>query len=365
MPEWFMARRKRQMTNYFITYSPYQMLLCFSLAAQYTKDRNVLFIGGGWQTMMKTYEVLSSLAPGITFKMIPLCSDKRESNLQKFFSNHKCFNVIKNNISENSSAARVFYSCEWNVRTAYLAHVMSQMSPLPEFYFVEDGIASYVQKKLKTKSCLENIADKIVYGSWHKDCEKQGDLNHSAYICAVRPELLANLYQHHRCIKIQCANLLEMIGEAAIPQEISGVAPGIKIAAIIALDSKRGGFSPQYINAVKNCVEESIGKDDFVAIKRHPADIDDEDLLSAFKLDCNYIELPPELPIELYFLCYSNTLKLVVGGLGTAVFSAKWLVPCAAVKSLISTTSITLTPDYAEYSKMFKQIDVGITVIDE
>lgn len=351
------------MSNLYLVYSPYHMLLCFAIAASQKKAHNVLFVAGSYFSMANTYETFRQIFPNVQFQVEIINKPNQHGNFFRFLHNKLLFKRLKLLIDELGVVDNFYYSCEWNVRTTYLSHVLKLAGNNTKFNFLEDGIATYVEDKLKTKRLCEKISDRIVYGSWHKSCPVQGGLNEGACIQAIRPDLLPGIYADRECLKICCDNLLQEADLHHLPQDIQKMADSQKISVLIALDSIDSSTSGSYLDLIRDLISSMVSKGETVAVKRHPADLDNKKLAEKIPFSGNVIELPAHLPVEVYYFAFEKSLKMIIGSLGTSIFSAKWLLPQTEVLSIYSEALMKKNPDAENYIRVFTGAGIKIQLL--
>lgn len=349
------------MRNLFLPFTPYQMLLTYAISASghYT-TRDILIPGRSTPAMTGALAILQDIFPDITFRVYPLHPINRESNIARTIGNKKNIRLISKLLAESGAIGKFYYSCDWDIRTTYTSYLLSRRDNPPEFHFIEDGIITYVGQKTRRKNFIERAADTIFYGSWHKNPAMPGYLNSGAIIEALRPDLLSHVYDGNKKNKIRLSPLLGRMRTDKLPDEVAYTAAQGGIDTLIALDSSFSHCNDGYFNYIKDKIEKSLSLGHRIAVKRHPADADNASVLRRLDSGQNLIDLPGNMPIELFYFIFSKTLKEVIGGLGTSVFTAKQLLPHIKAISVISNAKGAEGNDERSIINLFESAGVAV-----
>lgn len=349
----------------FLPFSTYHILLSYAIASDDTDNIHIMIVGDSSPRMKEMIYIFEKIFPKVFSHVYFLESTYKLTNLKAHLLKKKNIQTINEIINSLGEISDFYYSCEWNVYTTFTSHLLKTSElTCPKYHFIEDGIATYVETSLKTKCLPERIADYIFYGHWHRSCRIHGGLNQDAVVNAIFPDLLPYTYNSHLKEKINYENLLSNLKLDLLPDNIKPVINNIpKINLLIALDSIGSYQMSTYSLLIKKNIHSALQSGLTVAIKRHPADTDNPDVLKIFDLPNEVIDLPSYLPVEFYYLYFHNSLQKIIGGLSTSMMTAQWLIPQAHVISTFYRSEINKTPNAAAIFDIFKKIGIAVELI--
>ena len=352
------------MTKLFLPFSTYHILLSYAIAAENYDEDNIMILGDSSLRMQSTIEIFQAIFPNIFCNIIYLTPTSKVNNLKAYILKKKNIHVlgdyinpIKNNITD------FYYACEWNVYTTYISNYLkrSQHNHLT-YHFIEDGIATYVEANLKTKSLLEQVVDYVLYGRWHTSCSIHGGLNNNATVNAIFPNLLPSTYSIRTKEEIKYKSLISRLRLDSLPGNFANsLIPNVNL--LIALDSVGSYSMTTYATLIRTHILKPLQSGLTVAIKRHPADSENTALFDTLSLPKEVIDLPAFLPIEFYYLFFYSSLQEIIGGLSTAIMTARWLIPHADVMSTFSKSEINITPNVPQIFNIFNKIGISVELI--
>lgn len=345
------------MINLYIASTGYHILLSMAISASHPTDENFMII----PRSIPGLSTLSKLFPENNMKMLSFERAAAKSNIGAFFSKKRHLKELEKMVKGLPPVDRIHYIQEWHVYTTYALFLVSQINPSVEFSLVEDGVFTYVERSKKRKSSAERLLDRLAYGPWHSSVGIPGTLRAESSLCALFPDLLPDIFDKKRRIKIEMAPLLEQIDEDVLI-DMTHTQGGDEIDTLIALDSNcKYTNGSEYRNTVVSCIAENAAGNDRVAIKRHPAD----------KGGVNYIppgyrakELLSGVPIELFYLRYRKSLRKIVGGLSTALLTAHGMLPAAEIQSIVSKKDLALEENSDAVLRFYSSLGVKIKVIE-
>ena len=314
-------------TNLFLPYTQYHMLLNYAIAAQNETDRNIMVLGSNSDSMHKCNEILSRLFPNINFCTHTLIPTDKVNNLQMIPIKKRNMCTIKDILYASSQISRLYYSCERQLYTSYLIHLLKDNGT--EFHFVEDGIITYTEKEwIAKKNFFEKLGDRIIYGAWHDSGDIQGQLaggTNGEFAEALEPGYLPDNFTAMKKNKIDSKAFLKKLKPENIPNEFKKITDK-NINLFIALDSNTY-CNDEYISLMRTYIAKAVSEGWTVAVKKHPDDVNNKELFDKLNVEGKVIDLPAYLPIEIYYLLFNKTLKYVIGSLSTAMITVKWLLP--------------------------------------
>ena len=352
------------MTKLFLPFSTYHILLAYAIASENDDEDNIMIVGDSSLRMQHTIEILQTIFPDIFCNILYLTPTSKVNNLkayvlkrQNIHALEEYINPIKDNITD------FYYACEWNVYTTYISNYLKR-SPYNSivYHFIEDGIATYVETHLKAKGFLEQIADYIIYGRWHTSCTVQGGLNDGATINAIFPHLLPPSYNMKKKEEIKYKSLISRLRLDLLSNNFSN-ALNNNVNVLIALDSIGSYSMTAYATLIRDHILNALQSGLTVAIKRHPADTENTALFEILGLPKEVIDLPAFLPVEFYYLFFYSSLHKIIGGLSTAIMTARWLVPHANVVSTFYKAEINNTPNAPQIFNIFNKIGISVELI--
>lgn len=347
------------MLNLYVPYTSYNVLLSLAVAASFPEDDNLMIVADSSPKLLESIDDLSRIFPGNNMTRFSFERSKVDSNLRNFFLKKHNLKILKDKIENLPAVDRIFYIREWNVYTTCAVHLVGERNASAAFNLLEDGIYTYVEKNKKNKNCIERFADKLAYGSWHVCPLVPGALCEDSSIYALFPELLPDIFAQKEQVKIDLAPLMEQIDEGVLT-DLTQTGDGPDIEALIALDSNPNYDGDAYRDLVTSLIVENGSQNDRMGIKRHPADDG-----SVCYIPPGYPtrELSARVPIELYYLRYRKSLRKVVGGLSTALLTARRMLPEAEIESIVSQKDLAREVNAKAILNLFSSVGVKIRTI--
>lgn len=351
------------LSNVFIPYTAYNVLLGFAIAAQYQDDENLFIVTGPMQdACITTLRILREITPAVRIKMVVVPHKEGRNNLSRFFVKKHVVKTLETLFPQLENVGRVYYFEEWYIVTHYCLQAIEKKNHDVQLYQVEDGIETYVKLRHKVKNILERGADKIFYGKWHADIEIPGTLRKKASICALFPEMLPSVFNSKEKITIKPDILKRQIEICRCDFIVKHKLPVLlgSTNVLITVDDEKYVDSPEYKAIVMSNIREAQASRSSVLIKIHPADQREHDFRVGLS---ELIMLPPRLPVEIYYLLYAGQFGVVIGGLSTCLLTARWLLPEARINSIFPQEflgSITYSSDILNF---YKRCGVSVTVL--
>ena len=324
--------------NVFMPFTPYHILLCFSLMLENKNEKNLILLGD-YDTTIFSANLLANLFPDVNVEIAPMSKIKARNNVQDFFIKQKMLRNIKNIIKIQKEINRFYYFMECHVATAYALYLIKMQNPNMKSIFVEDGIGTYVTLEHKTKNFFEIFADRLIYGAWHKNIILPGTLDKESSIAALRPEKLPSIFDIKEKITIKSNFFKSEELKNRISIYINKQFNNIKL--IFILDNEDYVASKEYKEIVLNFIEKYGCSKNEIAFKFHPSD----KRRLVFYDNMNIIT--SNIPMELVCFLYHDTLENIIGGLSTAMITAYWLLSDVNIKAVFPKKYIDVTP-YAE-----------------
>lgn len=349
------------MLNLYVPYTSYNVLLSMAIAATYPKDDNFMLLVGSAKNLINTATVLAKIFPSNNIRSFALeRANIEESNIRNFFLKKRNLKTLEKEMRQLNSVDRIFYIQEWNVYTTYAVHLAEELTSSVSFSFLDDGIYTYAEVKKNGKTFLEKLADKLLYGEWHTNSNIPGRLRKDSSIYVLFPALLPEIYKDRKQVRVDMGPLIEQIDENILAEETC-TCEEVGIEAIVATDFKSSYASTEYRKIITSIIRDCCGKNLKTAIKRHPADYMG---LNFTPDECKILELAAYVPIELYYLRFRKSLKKIVGGLSTALLTARAMLPNAEIESVVSRKYLECDENSKAILRLFSQVGVKITLIE-
>lgn len=346
------------MVNLYIACTGYHILLSMAISASHPQDDNFMIIPNSTQGLLE----LPKLFPGNNMKILSFERKTVNSNIKEFFLKKHNLKILEKMVKSLPTIDRIYYIQEWHVYTTYTVHLAGKINPSVEFNFVEDGVYTYVEENKKRKNRAERLLDKLFYGSWHSSVGVPGTLRRNSSLYALSPELLPDIYEQKRQVKINLASLMEQIDEDLLADMTHTQRDDDDIDTLIALDSNyKYTGSNEYKNTIVSCIKENSTQNTKAAIKRHPADYSGVSFIpSGYQTK----DLFAGVPIELFYLRYRESLRKIVGGLSTALFTARYMLPGVEIESIVSKKDLAQEENSETILKVFSSMGVKIRIIE-
>lgn len=345
------------MINVYLACTGYHILLSMAISASCPQDGNVMIVPNSTPDLLE----LPKLFPKNNMKSLSFGRVTVKSNLREYFLKRRNLKTIEEMMRGLPTVDRIFYIQEWHVYTNYAAHLAGVINPSVEFNFVEDGVYTYVEKNKKRKNHLERLLDRMFYGSWHSSVGTPGTMRRNSSVYALSPELLPDIYEQKKQVKIDLAALMEQIDEDVL-MEMTHTRRNDEIDTLIALDSNyKYTGSNEYKNTIISCIKENSAQNNRVAIKHHPADYSGASFIPP---GYQTKELFAGVPIELFYLRYRKSLRKVVGGLSTALLTAHYMLPGVEIESIVSKSDLAQEENSEKILSVFSSVGVKVRIIE-
>ena len=342
------------MKNLYLPFSQYHLFLTFALSAEHSGDDNVVVLGDSDDEMISAFELLSALFPEVKIHFVKLLASNTKNNLVNFMNKKKNLRAIENVLKSNDFD-RFYYFCEWSVYTAFASHLLRNKRCA--LYFCEDGMATYTEPYLRGKNFLEERADKLIYGSWHKSVKVPGGLNDDASFALIFPDFAHEAYGKREKVRISNDRLIEKISKTKV-DEIKRESGGAEFNEIIATDHDSYTDTDKYRELIRSEIEKGLASASPVALKRHPRDENEY-----MKPNAQVTVLPNRYPIEIYYAVYRSSLKKVVGSLSTSLITARWFMKDAEIVSLLAKENLSQTENLDEKTQLLQRLNISFGVV--
>lgn len=346
------------MSNVYIPYTPYNVLLSLAVAASHPGDDNFMILAGKDRNFLEGSASLMEIFHSVGMRAFTFESSWDDSNIKNFFIKKRNLKTLERELEALPSIDRLYYIREWNVYTTCAVHKARELNKDVEFYFLEDGIYTYVEEEKKLKNPIERLADRLAYGPWHVNIAVPGALCPDASVCAMFPDILPDIYKKRKLERIDLGPLLRSADEEVLARvtETHGTDGVDTIAAL----SDSGGA--EYKSVIASFLRRNDSGSSVVAVKRHP---NDDGRITFIPPDVNAVELAPRVPVELFYFRYHKTLKRIVGGLSTALLTARRMLPDAEIESIVSKKYLECDEHADMILKLFRGAGIKVVVIDE
>ena len=327
------------MDNIFVTFTPYHVLLAYTIAST-NKEKNYLVVIDDAVNLKELSEAIKEEKNSPFKDVIFLPGIKKiKTPIQRYL-------IIKNNIKLLKKAIKNII-----IKRVYVCNDSRPESQLILSYgkrdnalgiYIEDGSAAYYGLVLKRKK-IKTLLGKLIYGRWWENIEILGTSSYIDQIRAIFPEDI-RVELRKKKVKIlginkkQFLSLKDKSFVTSFFKKININKKDISDIEVIIIIS-HSELVRQYLNYKKviikmiNQLKKNYKK---ISVKYHPREKNDFLNLAAFG---NIKILPQGIPVELFFLIASNSLKLIVGDISTSLLTARWLFP--HIKT-VSYTHLTL-----------------------
>lgn len=325
-------------TDVFIAYTPYQVLLSYAIASDLSTGVQYLYIIPAFDT--DSAERLVELFSGTGV------FDTVEQRPGKFNGGRRRpIEEQRSNIKHNISFFQKFIGKN-GVRTVYASVDMKEvvqaaMSESPHNVYIEDGANAYGSNEKEWAIYRSPLKNKLIFrlqcGFWWQSVNVYGTSTYIDEVRAVFPDQIRPELANKQVQEISRDPLLQLASSPSLSNyfesfDISnGNFPqvdGILLlphSSAIESNENQGNEFQQLVNLL----EESPYQ---VLIKYHPRDMNPEAVFEQSKLTMPM--LPSHVPVELLYIWFQDSIRLVLGEHSTAVYTAQWLCDDADVFSL-------------------------------
>lgn len=346
------------MSNVYIPYTPYNVLLSLAVAASRPDDDNFMILAGKDRNFLEGSASLLEIFHSVGMRAFTFESSWDDSNIKNFFIKKRNLRTLERELEALPSIDRLYYIREWNVYTTCAVHKARELNMDAKFYFLEDGIYTYVEEEKKLKNPIERLADRLAYGPWHINVAVPGALCPDAAVCAMFPDILPDIYKKRKLERIDLSPLLRSADEEVLAR-VTETHANDGVDTLVAL-SATGGAA--YKNVISSFLRRNKNSSSVVTVKRHP---NDDGRVAFIPPDVDAVELAPHVPVELFYFRYHKTLRRIIGGLSTALLTARRMLPDAEIESVVSQKYLECDEHADVILKLFKDAGVNVVVIDE
>ena len=345
------------MVNLFMPYTPYHLLLSFAIALSMPGELHYLILGESSPGNLKVFRLLQEIYASAGITAYEMEGTFRKSNLKKFLIKQRNISRVDTLFKELPAIDRFFYFCDCHVVTTYSAFLARKENPGIEFFFVEDGVGSYISSPRTSKNGVEKIADRLLFGKWHTDTVVPGSFMESTGAWALFPDFLPSFFDEKKKFAVSREKLLSEFDRGLFSQK-SGSLPDTA-RSLVAVDFEHYTETDAYRDAVSSYIRRAEALGGNSVLKLHPSDRRQHVFYGAD----NIFTLPSHLPVEVFYLFYGDSLRFVVGGLTTALLTAKWLVPDAEVVSIIPQSIVQSVHNAQEIFSVFSACGIKVCTL--
>ncbi|MEI7424915.1 MAG: polysialyltransferase family glycosyltransferase [Candidatus Staskawiczbacteria bacterium] len=317
------------MKNVFFACGPFTALLCYCIAvAKHSAEDNVLFIVPDFKESLKFADVFRD-GKNSPFSNVycmyggygkrsklhnRFISKQNISFVKKFIESNEIKNIYSSNDVDSEGQALFYFAKkkDKNIRTVC----------------IEDGAAMYGEATRNKKSGIKILLAKIFYGYWWHDVKIYGLSPWTDEIIVTQPTLVRKDVAHKKMTEIAHEDFMKLEENIAFKQFMSDLGTTenllnqIEILLILPFHDffVTNKYREKVLEKVFNLVRRSGRK---LAVKYHPRE-PEEDFLS-IKKEKDIIILPRAIPLELFYIFSSESVKLVIGDISTALMNARWI----------------------------------------
>lgn len=239
-------------------------------------------------------------------------------------------------VAKGVSPRRLFIFNEDDLNQ-YAARILRRRQA--EIIAVEDGAIAYIDQRM-TSSPSERFKSRLLFGPRTKAVEVEGassniDRFYARFPARVRPEL-------RRHVVGLPASDLDFFNTMAWPadyvQRVGATLEDLS-ADVLFMLAHRNNFKGHdgYARVIRQAVAEHAAAGDEVAVSYHPRERE-ADWLDLTALGAKLI--PHAVPSELVYLAGRGSIRRVYGDIGTALITAKWILPDTPAVSLMRSLDI-------------------------
>jgi hypothetical protein len=353
------------MKNIFLAFTPYHVLLSYSIAlAHHQSEDNIFFI-------------ISDFAESI--KLAKAIEESRNSSFKKVYvlagsygKNNKILKwiITRNNILTLKHFIKNFqikniYSCQdQKAEGQALFYFAKKRNKATQCFYIEDGSGVYSEEVSKRKNFFKFILAKLFYGSWWRDKEVLGSSQWIDKLIAIFPQFVRDELKDKDIIPIKKEDILRLKKEEPFLNYLRLL--NINLHKLQQIDilllinhSNSAKRYPKYKGVIEKFFKIIKTQKLRLAVKYHPRE-PLEDFLSVSNRE-KITVLPREFPIELFYIIKPASLKFVIGGISTSLLTAKWLMDYCKV---ISLASLFNRYDHRLF-KIFKEINIQLINSEE
>ncbi len=224
---------------------------------------------------------------------------------------------------------------------------------------IEDGGAAYIEDTLswipytfpRLHKILYYILFRYNYETISFDGEHRvdyyGDLEYISKIYATNPEYLSSNYNGYSKEQVQPDSVISLANTAPVDNYFSkhGFENGHDADINAVLLVPPGCKDEQMRTLLHRAVQTAVSDGSTIGIKFHPRE--KRSHLIEFDYD-DVVEIPRQMPVELFVLYYRETIDVVIGNLSTGLTSIKWLCEDMSVVSMSELSIEAGITDYAD-----------------
>ena len=342
--------------NLFYASTTYHVLLCYILALSDCEQENNTLLLIGNAAANKTNALFQKLFPAAFSKVLFLESYPDHNNIKRLLVKKKNLRALAEIVEGLSPVKKFYYTCDWKVEAEYISHLLRDTDT--EFHYYDDGMGTYIGNYKQCRSAVERLFSRLFYGEWRVVIDAEGHLNKGAKIHTILPELLPSVYDNDVKCKIDPSKLIAGLKTENFPDELAKYAdiPAELLVALPTVDEINGAF----VSMMRNQIDQAERHDSAVAIKKHPRTKSDDPIVQRLNVNGKLIDLPPEYPIELYYLLLHKTLKSVIGFTSTAMMTAKILFPEIAVMVPYTKKSVVADKTAPRVFELFSKMGIEL-----
>ncbi|MCD6528171.1 hypothetical protein J7K44_00800 [bacterium] len=329
-------RKEFIMTNVFVAFTPYHVLLSYVIASE-NNEKNCLIVINDSANLKELVEAIKKEknSPFSDFVFLPGMYGKKNMMQRRL--------IIRNNIKTlkriiNNIVIKRAYVCHDGRPESQLILSYAKHNNAPGIY-IEDGSGAYGSLALRRRK-IKILLGKIIYGRWWEDVKILGTSSYIDQIIAIFPEdIRPELRKKAKILGVNRERFLSLKNKSFVTSFLKKI--GINKEYISDIDIiiiiSHSEFARQYprykeliVETISQLKEKNIYKN--IAVKYHPREKNDFLNLATFS---DIKILPQAIPAEILFLIASNSLRLIIGDASTSLLTAKWLFPHIKVASFV------------------------------
>jgi len=317
------------MKNIFIAFSPLNVLLCYCVALTYrAHEDNIFFIVSDFNESLKFSDAIRANKSSPFSAVYCLGGGYgRKGRLSNWLVRRKNILIIKDFIKKNQ-IKNAYSTNDMDGDGQAMLHFAKKKNKYVKGIFIEDGSAVYNDYIREKRPFWKILLAKIFYGWWWEGIKIVGTSSGVDSIMVRQPEFLRPELKNKEVIAIKKEDFIKLKEDIFFLNYIEKL--GVKEEELNQIDvlllfTYCGFFETEEYRekVLKKILKLAHDCKLRIAVKYHPRD-NFEDFLSVKNVK-DIIVLPRGLPLELFYLFASKSLKFVIGDVSTGLLTAKWL----------------------------------------
>lgn len=351
------------MNNLFIAFTPYHVLLAYSIAIKRKPENNFLFIVSEFPNADILAHAIKQSKKAVFSDVIVLPGVHRGRNaFVKIFIRRRNIGPLKEFIGERE-ISNVFVGNDSRVEAQVALHFAKENNKQSRGIYIEDGTEAY-RSEVNSRNTFRLLSGKIFFGRWWKDINILGTSPWIDQVAAIFPDFVRPEIASKEIIPIEKESFLLIKDDDSFTRYLDALGLNLKKlqgidVLLISTNSEMKNRYPEYQAVAKDTIKLIERHKLKLAVKYHPRELSG-DFLSVGKKE-GILLLPEGFPAELLYVLSQKPPKLIIGDFSSALLTARWLLD----KSRI--VSIAPLSKYYDYNifEIFKKINIQLVSVKE